>query len=150
VVRSTKTFTWEGLNYHIPTLSEPLRLLHDLYGADGCERCRYVHSFRYSRVSPNVVQGKRHALMSWLSEKILVLLAETSLSKGDRSTLILHEERLTVCCRVHVAQGGALPKYTKLQLVREHHMETVGEYITCMLHYNTGMYEFCLYFQRLI
>jgi phosphoinositide-3-kinase regulatory subunit 4 len=52
--------------------------------------------------------------------------------------------------RVHVAQGGALPKYTKLQLVREHRMETVGEYITCMLHYNTGVYEFCLYFQRLI
>jgi hypothetical protein len=32
VVRSTKTFTWEGLNYHVPTPSGPLRLLHDVYG----------------------------------------------------------------------------------------------------------------------
>lgn len=40
--------------------------------------------------------------------------------------------------QVHVAQTGALPKYTKLQVVREHRMQTVGEYITCMMHYNTG------------
>ncbi|GLB39855.1 putative protein kinase [Lyophyllum shimeji] len=39
--------------------------------------------------------------------------------------------------RVHITQSGALPKYTKLQVIREHRMETVGEYITCMAHYNT-------------
>lgn len=32
VVRSTKTFTWEGLNYQVPTPSGPLRLLHDVNG----------------------------------------------------------------------------------------------------------------------
>ncbi len=40
--------------------------------------------------------------------------------------------------RVSVTQGGALPKYGKLHLVREHRLEVPGEYITCMTHHNTG------------
>ncbi|KAG6826329.1 hypothetical protein H0H92_000291 [Tricholoma furcatifolium] len=39
--------------------------------------------------------------------------------------------------RVHITQTAALPKYGKLQLVREHRMDTVGEYITCMAHFNS-------------
>lgn len=27
-----KTFTWEKLNYHVPSPNGPLRLLHDVYG----------------------------------------------------------------------------------------------------------------------
>ncbi|KAF8653642.1 hypothetical protein AX16_003794 [Volvariella volvacea WC 439] len=33
--------------------------------------------------------------------------------------------------------AGALPKYSKLNLVREHRMQNVGEYVTCMTHFNT-------------
>ena len=40
--------------------------------------------------------------------------------------------------RVHVSQGGTLPKYSKLHTVREHRVETTGEYITSMTHYGTG------------
>lgn len=40
--------------------------------------------------------------------------------------------------RVHVSQGGTLPKYSKLQVVREHRVDTPGEYITSMVHYSTG------------
>lgn len=40
--------------------------------------------------------------------------------------------------RVHISQSAALPKYTKLQVIREHRVDTPGEYITCMAHYNTG------------
>lgn len=40
--------------------------------------------------------------------------------------------------RVHITQTGALPKYGKLQLVREHRVDNVGEYITCMTHFNSG------------
>ncbi|CAL1709651.1 unnamed protein product [Somion occarium] len=43
--------------------------------------------------------------------------------------------------RVHVSGGGAgsgLPKYGKLQVVREHRLERPGEYVTCMTHYMTG------------
>ncbi|KAI0327534.1 hypothetical protein GY45DRAFT_1373135 [Cubamyces sp. BRFM 1775] len=39
--------------------------------------------------------------------------------------------------RVHVSQSGQLPKYNKLQVVREHRVETPGEYITSMVHYAT-------------
>ncbi|KAF5339043.1 hypothetical protein D9758_014111 [Tetrapyrgos nigripes] len=39
--------------------------------------------------------------------------------------------------RVHVSQTGTLPKYSKLQVIREHRVETIGEYITGMQHYNT-------------
>ncbi|KAH7910911.1 hypothetical protein BJ138DRAFT_1126480 [Hygrophoropsis aurantiaca] len=39
--------------------------------------------------------------------------------------------------RVHVNQSGSLPKYSKLQVIREHRVDTAGEYITCMAHYNT-------------
>jgi phosphoinositide-3-kinase, regulatory subunit 4 len=40
--------------------------------------------------------------------------------------------------RVHVALGASLPKYGKLQVVREHRVGHAGEYITCMTHYSTG------------
>ena len=46
--------------------------------------------------------------------------------------------------RVHTTQSGALPKYNKLQVIREHRMDNVGEYITCMTHFNTGTLEDCL------
>jgi phosphoinositide-3-kinase regulatory subunit 4 len=40
--------------------------------------------------------------------------------------------------RVHVNQSGSLPKYTKLQTIREYRVDSPGEYITCMIHYNSG------------
>lgn len=40
--------------------------------------------------------------------------------------------------RVHVTQGGALPKYGRLQVVREYRVDSPGEYVTCMVHYNSG------------
>ncbi|KAF8958945.1 hypothetical protein BDZ97DRAFT_1839964 [Flammula alnicola] len=47
--------------------------------------------------------------------------------------------------RVHITQGGALPKYNKLQVIREHRVDNVGEYITCMTHYNTDLSSNLLY-----
>ncbi|KAF9023922.1 ARM repeat-containing protein [Hymenopellis radicata] len=41
--------------------------------------------------------------------------------------------------RVHTSQSGSLPKYGKVQVVREHRVANVGEYITCMFHYNSGI-----------
>lgn len=41
--------------------------------------------------------------------------------------------------RVQVSQSSTpLPKYNKLQVIREHRLDHAGEYITCMAHYNTG------------
>ncbi|KIJ63655.1 hypothetical protein HYDPIDRAFT_175967 [Hydnomerulius pinastri MD-312] len=39
--------------------------------------------------------------------------------------------------RVHVNQTGSLPKYGKLQAIREHRVDSPGEYVTCMYHFNT-------------
>ncbi|KAF8892933.1 hypothetical protein BD779DRAFT_1798336 [Infundibulicybe gibba] len=47
--------------------------------------------------------------------------------------------------RVHITQTGALPKYTKLQVIREHRVDNVGEYITCMTHYNTDVSSNLIY-----
>lgn len=44
--------------------------------------------------------------------------------------------------RVHLTQTGTLPKYSKLQVIREHRVENAGEYITCMTHFNTGKATF--------
>ncbi|KAJ7855120.1 hypothetical protein B0H14DRAFT_2754859 [Mycena olivaceomarginata] len=49
--------------------------------------------------------------------------------------------------RVHITQGGALPKYNKLQVIRGHQVEhsSEGEYITCMTHYNTDAASHLVY-----
>ncbi|KAH8119146.1 hypothetical protein DFH11DRAFT_1838620 [Phellopilus nigrolimitatus] len=39
--------------------------------------------------------------------------------------------------RVHINQTGSLPKYSKLQLVREHRINRPGEFIQHMMHYNS-------------
>ncbi|CAK5279344.1 unnamed protein product [Mycena citricolor] len=38
--------------------------------------------------------------------------------------------------RVHTSQSGALPKYSKLQVIRGHQLSR-GEYATCMVHFNS-------------
>ena len=40
--------------------------------------------------------------------------------------------------RVQVVQGTSMPKYGKLQIVRERRVDQVGDYITALSHYNTG------------
>ncbi|KAJ2936541.1 hypothetical protein H1R20_g554, partial [Candolleomyces eurysporus] len=47
--------------------------------------------------------------------------------------------------RVQVSQSGQLPKYNKLQVVREHRLDHVGEYITCMTHYSTESASILIY-----
>lgn len=40
--------------------------------------------------------------------------------------------------RVHVTVAGSLPKYGKLQTVREHRLDHPGEFIMSMHHFNSG------------
>lgn len=101
-----KTFTWEGLNYHVPSPNGPLRLLHDVYGyvkpgtltalmgASGAGMS-YValipdSDLRYRQAKPLVS-------MFWLNARILVLFLEMSSLRADLSTLISHVEQLMVC-----------------------------------------------------
>ncbi|KAH9916914.1 uncharacterized protein B0H18DRAFT_1036508 [Fomitopsis serialis] len=47
--------------------------------------------------------------------------------------------------RVHVTQSGSLPKYHKLQLIREHRLDQPGDHITCMAHFMTDTSSSLIY-----
>lgn len=83
---------------------------------------------------------------------------ERSVTSKSRHTYTQHHARVKSVCiiegvhcfasaaedgsvhvvRVHINQSGSLPKYSKLSVVREHRVESPGEYVTCMSHFNTG------------
>jgi len=83
---------------------------------------------------------------------------ERSVTSKPRHVYTQHHARVTCVCilesthcfasaaddgslhvvRVHISQASSLPKYKQLQVVREHRVDHVAEYITTMLHYNTG------------
>ncbi|KAG6334162.1 hypothetical protein ID866_4928 [Astraeus odoratus] len=82
---------------------------------------------------------------------------ERSVTSRPRHTYTQHHSRVKSICmlegvhcfasaaedgslhvvRVHVNQSGSLPKYGKVQAIREHRVDAPGEYITCMQHHNT-------------
>lgn len=51
-------------------------------------------------------------------------------SASDNGTLLLH--------RVDVSLSGSMPRYGKVQLIRQQRSEQKGDYVTCLLSYNTG------------
>ena len=83
---------------------------------------------------------------------------ERSVTSKPRHTYTQHHARVKCVCmlegthcfasaaedgslhvvRVHIVQTGPLPKYGKVQAIREHRVDAPDEYITCMQHYNTG------------
>jgi phosphoinositide-3-kinase, regulatory subunit 4 len=83
---------------------------------------------------------------------------ERNVTSKPRQTYSQHHARVTALCmldgfhcfasagddgslhivRVHVSLTGSLPKYSKLQVIREHRVDQAGEYITCLSHYNIG------------
>ncbi|KAF9530534.1 hypothetical protein CPB83DRAFT_905184 [Crepidotus variabilis] len=84
-----------------------------------------------ARLERNVTSKPRHTYNQHHARVKCVCILEgvhCFASAGDDGSLHV--------VRVHITQSGALPKYNKLQVVREHRVENVGEYITCMLHYN--------------
>jgi phosphoinositide-3-kinase regulatory subunit 4 len=51
-------------------------------------------------------------------------------SASDNGTLLVH--------RVDVSLSGSMPRYGKVQLIRQQRAEQKGDFITCLLSYNTG------------
>ncbi|KAI0729483.1 hypothetical protein C8Q72DRAFT_307334 [Fomitopsis betulina] len=47
--------------------------------------------------------------------------------------------------RIHATQSGSLPKYHKLQLIREHRLDQPGEYVTSMTHFMTDASSSLIY-----
>jgi len=86
-----------------------------------------------ARLERNVTSKPRHTYNQHHAKVKCVCILESShcfASAADDGSLHV--------VRVHTTQSGALPKYTKLQVIREHRVDKVGEYVTCMVHYNTG------------
>lgn len=86
-----------------------------------------------ARLERNVTSKPRHSYAQHHARVKCVCMLESVhcfASAGEDGSLHV--------VRVHVSQTGTLPKYGKLQVVREHRLENVGEHITCMYHYNTG------------
>ncbi|KAG8960407.1 Serine/threonine-protein kinase [Tulasnella sp. 419] len=82
---------------------------------------------------------------------------ERNVTSKPRHTYTQHHARVTCVCileaahcfasaaedgslhvvRVPMSQTSSAPKYKQLQVIREHRVDHAGEYITCMMHYNT-------------
>ncbi|TFK75636.1 ARM repeat-containing protein [Pluteus cervinus] len=107
-------------------------------------------------VSPDhmffVSSSNDHTVKVWDTARL-----ERNVTSKPRHTYGQHHEKVKCVCilegvhcfasaavdgslhvvRVQTTQTGALPKYNKLHVVREHRVENPGEYVTCMTHFNT-------------
>jgi phosphoinositide-3-kinase regulatory subunit 4 len=98
-----------------------------------CSDDKTVKIWDTARLERNVTSKPRHTYSQHLARVKCVCILE-----GVHCFASAAEDGSLHVVQVHVNQSGSLPKYGKLQMIREHRTDHVGEYITCMLHYNTG------------
>ena len=89
-----------------------------------------------ARLERNVTSKPRHSYSQHHAKVKCVCMME-----GVHCFVSAAEDGSIHVVRVNVSQTGTLPKYGKLQAVREHRLEHVGEYVTCMIHFNSGMFH---------
>ncbi|KAI0672432.1 hypothetical protein C8Q78DRAFT_971156 [Trametes maxima] len=93
-----------------------------------------------ARLERNVTSKPRHTYNQHHSRVKCICMLE-----GVHCFASAAEDGSLHIVRVHVSQSGQLPKYSKLQVIREHRVETVGEYITTMAHYATDTSSTLIY-----
>lgn len=98
-----------------------------------CSDDKTVKVWDTARLERNVTSKPRHSYTQHHSRVKCVCVLE-----GVHCFASAAEDGSVHIVRVHVSQAGALPKYAKLQTVREHRLDRPGEYATCMAHYNSG------------
>lgn len=86
-----------------------------------------------ARLERNVTSKPRHSYSHHHAKVKCVCMLE-----GTHCFASAAEDGSLHVVRVNVTQTGTLPKYGKLQMVREYRLEDVGGYVTCMMHYNSG------------
>jgi hypothetical protein len=89
-----------------------------------------------ARLERNVTSKPRHSYSQHHAKVKCVCMLE-----GVHCFASAAEDGSIHVVRVNVSQTGTLPKYGKLQAVREYRLEHVGEYVTCMIHFNSGMFH---------
>jgi WD40 repeat protein len=90
-----------------------------------------------ARLERNVTSKPRHSYSQHHAKVKCVCMLE-----GVHCFASAAEDGSIHVVKVNASQTGTLPKYGKLQAVREHRLENVGEYVTCMMHFNSGMFHF--------
>lgn len=98
-----------------------------------CSDDKTVKVWDTARLERNVTSKPRHTYGQHHAKVKCVCILENSHCFASAA-----EDGSLHIVRVHNSVSGNLPKYGKLQLVREHHVEEPGEYITGMTHWNTG------------
>ncbi|KAI0342433.1 ARM repeat-containing protein [Trametopsis cervina] len=89
-----------------------------------------------ARLERNVTSKARHTYAQHHAQVKAVCIIE-----GTHCFASAAQDGSIHVVRVHVtsSQGaaGGLPKYGRIQVIREHRLEAHGEYATCLLHYTT-------------
>ena len=98
-----------------------------------CSDDKTVKVWDTARLERNVTSKPRHTYTQHHSRVKCICILE-----GFHCFASAADDGALHIVRVHVTQTTSLPKYGKLQLVREYKLDTPGEYITTMTHYNLG------------
>ena len=98
-----------------------------------CSDDKTVKVWDTARLERNVTSKPRHSYTQHHSRVTCVCMIEESHCFASAA-----EDGSLHVVRVHVAVAGSLPKYGKLQTVREHRLDHPGEFITSMHHFNSG------------
>jgi len=102
-----------------------------------CSDDKTVKVWDTARLERNVTSKPRHSYTQHHSRVTCVCTIEESHCFASAA-----EDGSLHVVRVHVAVAGSLPKYGKLQTVREHRLDHPGEFITSMHHFNSGNVSF--------
>lgn len=102
-----------------------------------CSDDKTVKVWDTARLERNVTSKPRHSYTQHHSRVTCVCMIEESHCFASAA-----EDGSLHVVRVHVAVAGSLPKYGKLQTVREHRVDHPGEFITSMHHFNSGNVSF--------
>ncbi|KAJ7594229.1 hypothetical protein C8J56DRAFT_926236 [Mycena floridula] len=97
-----------------------------------CSDDKTVKVWDTARLERNVTSKPRHTYGQHHARVKCVCILE-----GAHCFASAAEDGSLHVVRVYTTQTTALPKYTKLQLVREYRVARNGEHITSMMHYNT-------------
>lgn len=89
-----------------------------------------------ARLERNVTSKPRHSYSQHHAKVKCICMLE-----GFHCFASAAEDGSIHVVRVNVSHTGTLPKYGKLQAIREYRLEHVGEYVTCMMHFNSGAFH---------
>ena len=97
-----------------------------------------------ARLERNVTSKARHTYNQHHSKvKAVCVIEGTHCFASAAEDGSVHVVRVHVSTNQGAGGGGGLPKYGRVQVIREHRLEIPGEYVTCIIHYSTR--KLCVY-----